>query len=518
MTKSKIYIAALAMLFCLGACSNWEELNMDPNNPPAEKVSPALKVGGVFKESCMNAELHQRVHNLYVDMFAQYYLGYFGTYDYVSNDPWTTLFWENHYKWFNSLNVLVMDYESNEDFTNIVSIIRIWKVWISHRGVDLLGDIPYFEVADGVYDAEELIYKDFLKELEESVANFDASKESMNDPIYHGDLGKWTKFANSLRLRLAMRLTNVEPELAKQHAEAAVAGGVLESFDEMPTMFSNTTAWGEGYSYNYYFWWGAGNGVVMSQSFYDLTVNIGGVPFKTTDVGDRLANGEYPEFVDPRATVIFGSSDQNAENSEIAGYQGRWSGIAAGLASPDRAEEANRVQNNSRINVTLRGKFNGDNAREFTILPIAEIWFLRAEGASYGWNMAVPTQDAYENGVRASFDYWGLKSADTYLASEAVNNQGISAKWGDGNGTELEKIITQKYIGGYPDNGWEAWADLRRLELPELEFGLQLNTNVPEGKIIQRVKYPLNQAQVNGDNYNQVKDKDTEGHKHWWSK
>ena len=115
-------------------------------------------------------------------------------------------------------------------------------------------------------------------------------------------------------------------------------------------------------------------------------------------------------------------------------------------------------------------------------------------------------------------EYWGLSSAASYLASNAPNQEGISAAWGDGNGSDLEKIITQKFIGGFPDNGWEAWADLRRLGLPEVDFGLQLNTNVPNGEVVQRVKYPSSQAILNEANYAQVADKDHEGTKHWWAK
>ncbi|UXX78525.1 SusD/RagB family nutrient-binding outer membrane lipoprotein [Reichenbachiella carrageenanivorans] len=513
--KLKILSSVLALTLVFSACSDWEEINTDPNNPLAEDVDPGLKVGSVFKEACLTAHLHQRIQNLYVDMFAQYYTGTgFATYTNNSVDGWTGDYWNEHYKWFNSLSNLVDQYEDSDSYTNAVAVIRIWRVWVTHRATDLMGDIPYSNVAEGVYDSEETIYKDMLNELEEAVASIDPDKAMFSDAIYQGDLTKWTLFANSLRLRLAMRISGVEPALAKQHAEAAVVGGVLETQANMPTMYANTAIWGEGYSYNYYFWWGSGNGVGMTSTFYDLTAGIGGLAFNTADVGAAVAT--YPAVVDPRATIIFGSSDQNADVGE--GFEGVWSGIDAGLAPSALTAPENFVQNNSRMNTTLRGEFNGDNARSWTIMPIAEVWFLRAEGALNGWNMGKTAQEAYESGVAASFEYWGLSSSSTYLASNEVNQMGVSAAWGDGNGTDLEKVIAQKFIGGYPDNGWEAWADLRRLELPAVDFGLQSNTNVPAGKVIQRVKYPSSQAVLNEANYAQVADKDVEGTKHWWAK
>jgi hypothetical protein len=513
--KLKIVISVFALSLVFSACSDWEELNVDPNNPLAKNVDPGLKVGSVFREATLNAHLHQRIHNLYVDMFAQYYTGTgFGTYQYQSNDGWSNDYWNDHYKWFNSLSILINEYKDSENYINAVAVMRIWKAYITHRATDLFGDIPYSNVVKGVYDSQEIIYKDMLSQLELAVSSIKPDKPMFKDPIYNGDLAKWKLFANSLRLRLAMRISGVDEALAKSNAEAAVAGGVLENLADMPEMFANTAVWGEGYSYNYYFWWGAGNGVGMSKSFYDLTTGIGGLPFNLADVGAGAS--DYPAQVDPRATIIFGTSDQNAEVQD--GFKGKWSGIAAGLSADDRLKPENFVQNNSRINVTLRGEANGDNDRARTIMPISEVWFLRAEGALKGWSMGASSKDAYEKGVKASFEYWGLKSADDYLASDATNNKGISAKFGDGKGSDLEKVMTQKYIGGFPDNSWEAWVDLRRLGLPALDYGVQLNTNVPAGKVIQRVKYPSSQSILNSENYGRVAAKDNEGTKNWWAK
>ncbi|MCU4177696.1 SusD/RagB family nutrient-binding outer membrane lipoprotein [Carboxylicivirga sp. N1Y90] len=515
--KSMKYILLALSILSIVSCDDFEDINKDPNNPPANMVPPGLKVGAILQEATLHAHLHQRVHNLYVDMFSQYYTGTgFGTYEYQSVDGWSQDFWNDHYRWFGNLTSLMLEYQDNDKFVNDVGLIKIWRAFIMHRAVDLFGDLPYFDVLSGEYDSEEEIYLDMLASLKEAVENMDEEKSMFNDIIYQGDVVKWKKFGNSLRLRLAMRVSGVDATTAKMHAQEAVASGVLEDFSDMPTMPANQSTWGEGYSMTYYFWWGAGNGVGLTETLYNLGTGIGGMEFLKDHMENPDDLVEFPEFVDPRLTLCFGSSSSNGEVE--AGYSGRWTGIPLGLSSDERQESEYKVANNARINVTLRGKNGGDNGRYRTIMPIAEVWFLRAEGALNGWNMGVDTKDAYENGVRASFEYWKLDGADAYLTSSAVNTHGTSANWSDANGSSLEKIITQKYIGGYPDNSWEAWADLRRLELPKMNFGLQFNSNVPAGKIIQRVKYPSVQAQINSENYEKVRDKDHEGTKHWWAK
>ncbi len=515
--KSIKYIFLALSLLTIVACDDFEDINVDPNNPPAGIVSPGLKVGAILQEATLHAELHQRIHNLYVDMFAQYYTGTgFDSYQYQSIDGWTTLYWDNHYRWFGNLTALMQEYEGNEKFVNDLGMIKIWRAFIMHRAVDLFGDLPYSDLLESSYDSEESIYRDMLASLESAVENMDEDKPMYEDVIYKGNVAKWKRFGNTLRLRLAMRISGADAVAAKMHAEAAVKSGVLESIDDMPTMAANQSTWGEGYSMTYYFWWGAGNGVALSKTMYDLVVGIGGMPFNKGDMENPDDLIDFPETVDPRLTVVFGSSSSNTEVE--AGYNGRWTPVAFGLGADDRQLSENKVANNARINRTLRGKNGGDNGRYRTILPISEVWFLRAEGALNDWNMGVDAKTAYENGVKASFEYWKLDGANEYLTNSSVNTHGTSAKWNDGNGSDLEKVITQKYIGGLPDNGWEAWADLRRLELPKLQFGLQFNSNVPAGKVIQRVKYPSIQAQINADNYNKVKAKDNEGSKHWWSK
>src|SRR5690606_38024813 len=116
---------------------------------------------------------------------------------------------------------------------------RIWKVWVVHRYTDYFGPIPYSQIGNYVegegvaYDSQEDIYHDLFKELAEATAVLEAHSDGISygeqDLIYGGNVAQWLKFANTLRLRLALRVSFVEPGLAKTEAEAAFAGGVFET-------------------------------------------------------------------------------------------------------------------------------------------------------------------------------------------------------------------------------------------------------------------------------------------------
>ena len=142
-------------------------------------------------------------------------------------------------------NLVDAEYRTEGDptRTNINAILKIFRVYTMSLMTDLYGDIPYSEAGKGYlesifnprYDKQEDIYNSFFTELAEAVYQLDASQDQItSDVIYDGDIAKWKKFANSLRLRFAMRISNVNPEKARQEFEAALQadGGVFESADD----------------------------------------------------------------------------------------------------------------------------------------------------------------------------------------------------------------------------------------------------------------------------------------------
>lgn len=131
----------------------------------------------------------------------------------------------------------------NADKANINAAVRIYRVYLMSLITDIHGDIPYSEAGKGFleekfnprYDTQEEIYNDFFTELKTACNNLDASKDKITgDVIYNGDVNKWKKLANSLRLRFAMRISNVAPQKAQQEFEAALQdeGGIFQSSDD----------------------------------------------------------------------------------------------------------------------------------------------------------------------------------------------------------------------------------------------------------------------------------------------
>ncbi|MCV9389513.1 SusD/RagB family nutrient-binding outer membrane lipoprotein [Reichenbachiella ulvae] len=134
-------------------------------------------------------------------------------------------------------------------------------------------------------------------------------------------------------------------------------------------------------------------------------------------------------------------SDQNADVGE--GFEGVWPGIDAGLAPSALTAPENFVQNNSRMNTTLRGEFNGDNARSWTIMPIAEVWFLRAEGALNGWNIGKTGSRSLRR--RLVVLNTGIKLIEHLPCFKRSQPSGrYQLAWGDGKCTDCRKSNCSK--------------------------------------------------------------------------
>ena len=544
MIKNIIYkgFATLAIATSLLSCDKgFDELNVNPNDPSAETADPKMLITPVLKDAVFTAHLHQRIHNLYIDNYSQYYNGPIAAVQ-LGNvaDGWTQDFWVEHYKWLNALNTVIRLNKDVPEQANMVATAMVYKAFITSRATDLFGDIPYFDAANGTgdipkYDTQEEIYKHMLLQLAEAVTMFDASKATMggNDFIYNGDVSKWVKFANSLRLRLAMRISNVEPALAKANAEAAVKGGVFEMSDDSALMISDGSFWGQGYSTKYYFDWGSGNGVGMTTTMFNMLAGYEMDFPSATDLGIPEVNN-VPAKVDPRALHYFYVTNQNSDitpdkkdedGNVIHTYKGNWTAVDHGISRDEAQDVNNFVANNSRVGVEM----HGDITRKFIIMPAHEVWFLRAEATErFGWDMMSSAKASYEQGITLSINQWNEGAhLSAYLTSTNPNQNGTSVDYDNVSGvnnSKLDKIITQKYISGFPDNGWEAWADQRRLDHtliqksqnPDMETGLGSKNDY-----VQRLKYPSNQPSVNGVNYEEAvarQGEDLVSTEMWWAK
>jgi SusD/RagB-like outer membrane lipoprotein len=562
-----ILLSVAAMQSC---DKGFDSVNKNPNSFTPDKVNPSFLLANTIMSSPLDPGMHERMTQLTNDIFIQYSANEgFSTQHGITNDEWITDFYNNYHNAFiASLNEAIRLGHQNPTPLNETQIARIWRCWIFSRATDLWGDIPYFKAADGTgtnppYDPQALIYKDMLKELKEAVDSLSATNPKQivgQDVIYNDNISKWKKFGNSLRLRLAMRLTNVEPALAKQNVEEAFTSGLIGNPSESCVVpRSLSYGWGNDYQYTYYYGWGSEG---MSRSMENLLTGLGGQPFPNPpagaivdDPGISLTPGNensldpnanlfkrgIPSKVDPRGPIYFNvSSDESGAipdaviNGQTVDTRNRWHGTPAGLSSTAAGKQEYQISNQAR----LGAKFSKDHERGYEIITYHEVCFLLAEAAQRGWSVGGTAQEWYVKGITESMKWQGIPDATitAYLASTDQNTYGTTVKWGYNSGKTylgnpvddpMSKIITQKYIGIFPDGGWEAWCDHRRLHLPILipfaapDATAVTATDGGPGNFTHRITYPSIESLNNKAFYDEAVGRqgpDKETTHVWWDK
>ncbi len=365
---------------------------------------------------------------------------------------------------------------------------QLLRVYVMSMVASLQGPIPYSEVADGnfyvAYDDEQTLWHALFDDLDEAIEAIGQAVSTGDRPlasvdrVYSGDNSLWLKFANTLKLRMAMRISNVEPAYAQQKAEEAVAAGVMTSasdsaYDNMAGRYPN----------GYYQVGAAWEGEVKANACITSYMN---------------------GYNDPRREKYF--TEQSASSSSSAPvYMGVRSGI-------QNVQKANYINYSGLI-------YENSNTAPMPVMYAAEAAFLRAEGALKGWNMGGTAKDFYEQGIRLSFDEWGASGVDDYLADDTstpsnytdavnstnscTNKSGMTIAWDDSasDDVKLERIITQKWIANYP-NSLEAWSDFRRTGYPYIFPPLNnLSTVISDAEHGQRrLRFP--QSEYNNNNAN----------------
>ena len=493
--KNKIMLSLSAIvlvaagLFTFQSCTkDFEEINRDPYAATDEQ----LPVGEEFKQVLQNiysyspAWVTQLQQNLIGDVYSGYMMPptpFRGnsnnmTYDLV--DGWNEWPWNVAYQSVMA-PLASVDRKAGTNFPEFNAWAKICRVAAMHRVSDIYGPIIYSSYGvltpnGGVaYDCQEVAYDLFFKDLDAAIATLTPLVNDANatanftkfDLVYSGDITKWVKFANSLRLRLAIRISKVDATRAKIEGEKSLAHplGVITSNDGN---FLVTSADGTTHPLN-----------VMDNAWNDIRM---GAPMESILTG----------YNDPRLPKYF-------ESSLIV--PGQFKGIRLGIA------------------IASKSDYEGFSALvdldKVQLMTAAEVFFLRAEGALRNWNMGGTAQSLYEQGIQVSFDQYGLGSAANYIAGttlpapyvdpvNAGNNAGpagnVDVKWDDAASqeTKLEQIITQKWISMYPD-GQEAWSEYRRTGFPRL-YPVLVNNSA--GKIntqagIKRINMPAPEYRTN---------------------
>ena len=391
----------------------------------------------------------------------------------------------------------IRDISGGEGLTyHWANLIRIFGTL---RVSDCYGPIPFSKIGTGsdyqvAYDDMPDLFNAMLEELDVVIAGL---KEGGNaavfadvDYIYGGDMTKWVKFANTLKLRLAMRLVNVNPTLAQQKAEEAAndAGGLIS--EPADAAWSTFTP--------------GGNSLLK----INISWNEGAV---SADILSYM-NG----YNDPRIPFY---ATKNADGNYLGMRSGLW-----------KRGTGNGFDLFSKPVVT--------DSDPLLCISASESWFARAEGALRGWNMGGTAQALYEKGIQVSMAERGA-SLGSYLTSEDVpadyedpndNSNNIAAvstvtpKWIEGDfEANLEQIMVQKWIGNFP-NGWETWADVRRTGYPKFFPTVENRSTagVSTQRGMRRLPFPDSEFNTNEANVKAAQQMlggpDTGATDLWWAK
>jgi hypothetical protein len=341
--------------------------------------------------------------------------------------------------------------------SNYYNIARIMKVYSFAVLTDSWGDIPYFEAGKGytdlnftpVFDTQESIYADFFKELNEAIPALDAAKATYNgsDSYYSGDVQKWKKLGYSMMLRLAMRLQKVKPDLAKQWAQAAVAGGVFTS-NEDNQVFHHSSS-----------------GIVNSINS-SMRSNFARFRVSRTLVNMLRNTG------DPRLTIFTepfsGTVLEGLPNGLDATTIGDPAMNPTGLGFDEFAYY------NKTILVDL-------GAPDFGI-TYAEVCFLKCEAVLRGWITGDATA-IYNAGVAASMTQWGIYTGIT-APSDAAIQAYLTANPFDNS---YKMIGEQLYLTCWRSFA-EVYSNWRRLGFPVL-VPVNYPNNATGGVIPRRIPY-----------------------------
>ena len=393
---------------------------------------------------------------------------------------------------------------------NFYEIARIVRIAATLHLSDIYGPIPYSKVNGGdytvAYDSVEDLYTYLFADLDEIVTNLAGvagtieSAIADGDPLFAGDFTKWIKYANTLKLRMAIRISNVAPALAQQKAEEAIANpvGVMTDASDSAWTYENDGM----------------NPFYRAAIEWNPPVNDLRVSANLTSYLNGYEDPRLPIYVRPCTGAY---ADR--------GYVG----LRHGMASIGDAY----------------GDLSAPNIGEYDpqlIMSASEAWFLRAEAALNGWDAKGSAKDCYEKGIEVSMQERGagigsyLESTkqpanytDPITSSYSANRRsGITPSYDAGASTEAnrERILIQKWLANFP-NGWETWADIRRTGYPQF-FSLVSN-QAPSGEgvsgtgaIMQRLHYPQSEYNTNTENVNAAVQllggSDTFGTRLWWAK
>lgn len=505
-TKAYKYVVGVLALSLFTAC-DFQKVNTNEFELlPEEGLMDGISIGGPITamQQCVFpvgtqadgtsvANRYQTAYNLAADCWS----GYFGqnnnwggpnNLNYFLKDGWVASSYTESYS---TIVPLWQDLKGKTEtqFPEVFALAQILKISAWHKATDMFGPIPYKEAGKRLitvpYDSQEEVYKSMFKELSDAIEVLTKYADNGNskllpnaDAVYAGDVHKWVVYANSLMLRLAMRVYYADAALSKKYALQAVnhSYGVMKTKDDEAKMERGAS--------------------LEFKNNLDVLIN----QYNECRMGSSML-AYLGGYQDPRLPKYFNTS--TVSQAVTVGTYGKYSGVPTG----------HDVSSNDAFRDSSRPAITSTTPTYW--MRASEVYFLLAEAALHGFAVGGTAESLYEKGIEMSFEENGIASSEVadYMSSGLkpsaysfhLTNPGVNVDvpavteattaWSGSDEEKLEKIMIQKWIALYP-NGQEAWTEYRRTGYPKLH---SVVTNYSNGEIdsevgIRRMRFPTNKS------------------------
>jgi hypothetical protein len=472
MKKLKKYssLVIIVLLTTMNSCTkDFLDVNTDPNNP-IDVTSELILPPAIAHTAFITGGTYQVITGFWAQYWTQGPTGnQYNIYDQYQI-PNTTF----DRQWVEMYSDVLQDFKVlsekglSENKPNYTAIAYIMQAYIFQVLTDLHGDIPFSEALKGLdniapeFDSQESIYDGLITMIDRGIANIDYDASAFlpgaDDFVYHGDMELWERFANSLKLRIYMRQSEVRPGVAQAGISDLYTNGAIFLEDGMD---------GEMHFVN---------AVGYEHPLYTEFINLGrfNIMASNTIINYMLANN------DVRIDAFF-----------IPATTGPSAGAHAGIDQGDGKTPtfpSDATQNDfSQPGDLVAG---GDAAAVF--ISASETYFLLSEAAARGW-IADDAQALYEAGITSSFLRWGFTDTD---ASDYFSLPQIAFPAAGSQDDKVKAIITQKWVANCGNQSMEGWNEWRRTGYPDF-FTVSLTSLIAPGSYPMRLPYPNSEIQTN---------------------
>jgi Starch-binding associating with outer membrane len=515
--QKKIFLAAsvsATLLLGSGCTKNFVSINTNPNAVPASVENYAslftnaeLVTSG---NSDGNAYEDWRGNLIYASCMIQHLsstVGYWEGDKYFDNAGYLSAYWDQDFgpqasgsnnENSNSApvtNLVDVVYNTRNDATqvNLYNIARIFKVYLFQRLTDMYGDIPYSQaglgyisgITEPVYDKQQAIYMDMLGQLDSAATGLSASATTPGaaDLIYGGNVTQWQKFAYSEMVRIAMRLSKVDPTDAQTWVQKAVAGGTFASNADNAILIHQAAAPN-----------GAGSQVANGSGSVLGLIDPTSAHLSQTFV-NFLNSTSDPRLPYLGTLIVDATVATDMGDTTGANQLGQPNGYDNNGGTTDISKAPGYPGNQNGYSYVNRYTFARNNAPTF-FLTYSETELLLAEAAQRGWiSTGTSAATYYANGVAAAMGQLaqaGAGPSTAQINSYVAANPLVA-------GSELQMINNQYWVASFMDET-ESWANWRRSGYPVLT-PVNYVGNATGGTIPRRYTYSTVEAATNATNY-----------------